>query len=86
MPTTAIMPPDTLESADESTSMSTEDAGLTTVQSPPDTSESADEPMPMATEDAGLATVKSPTRPARGYHKFRSGLLNVTPKGAEKAM
>ncbi|KAI4684956.1 uncharacterized protein J4E88_004398 [Alternaria novae-zelandiae] len=23
-------------------------------------------------------------RPARGYHKFRNGLLNVTPKGGEK--
>jgi hypothetical protein len=23
-------------------------------------------------------------RPARGYHKFRNGLLNVTPKGSEK--
>jgi hypothetical protein len=80
------MPPDTSESADETMSMSVEDAGLGTVKSPPDTSESADEPMPIAAEDASLATVKTPTRPARGYHKFRSGLLNVTPKGAEKAM
>jgi hypothetical protein len=80
------MPPDISESADETILMSVEDAGLATVQSPPDTSESADEPMPIATEDASLAIVKTPTRPARGYHKFRSGLLNVTPKGAEKAM
>jgi hypothetical protein len=25
-------------------------------------------------------------RPARGYHKFRNGLLNVTPKGGEKEL
>ncbi|KAI4613174.1 hypothetical protein J4E83_007586 [Alternaria metachromatica] len=25
-------------------------------------------------------------RPARGYHKFRNGLLNVTPKGDEKKL
>ncbi|KAI4707576.1 hypothetical protein J4E89_007681 [Alternaria sp. Ai002NY15] len=25
-------------------------------------------------------------RPARGYHKFRNGLLNVTPKGDEKEL
>ncbi|KZM18533.1 uncharacterized protein EKO05_0002345 [Ascochyta rabiei] len=25
-------------------------------------------------------------RPARGYHKFRSGILNVAPKGGEKAL
>jgi hypothetical protein len=25
-------------------------------------------------------------RPARGYHRFRNGLLNVTPKGGEKEM
>jgi hypothetical protein len=23
-------------------------------------------------------------RPARGYHKFRNGMLNVTPKGQEE--
>lgn len=28
--------------------------------------------------------VKTIRRPARGYHKFRNGLLNVTPKGSEK--
>jgi hypothetical protein len=25
-------------------------------------------------------------RPARGFHKFRNGMLNVTPKGAEKQL
>jgi hypothetical protein len=25
-------------------------------------------------------------RPARGFHKFRNGMLNVTPKGAEKEL
>ena len=25
-------------------------------------------------------------RPARGYHKFRNGVLNVTPKGGEKEL
>lgn len=25
-------------------------------------------------------------RPARGFHRFRSGILNVMPKGAEKSM
>jgi len=25
-------------------------------------------------------------RPARGYHKFRNGLLNVAPKGDEKEL
>jgi hypothetical protein len=25
-------------------------------------------------------------RPARGFHRFRSGMLNVTPKGGEKEL
>jgi hypothetical protein len=25
-------------------------------------------------------------RPARGFHKFRNGILNVTPKGGEKEL
>jgi hypothetical protein len=25
-------------------------------------------------------------RPARGYHRFKNGMLNVTPKGGEKTM
>jgi hypothetical protein len=25
-------------------------------------------------------------RPARGYHKFKNGMLNVRPKGDEKAL
>jgi len=25
-------------------------------------------------------------RPARGFHRFRSGILNVTPKGGEKEL
>jgi hypothetical protein len=25
-------------------------------------------------------------RPARGFHRFRSGILNVTPKGNEKEL
>lgn len=25
-------------------------------------------------------------RPARGYHTFRNGMLNVTPKGTEKEL
>jgi hypothetical protein len=25
-------------------------------------------------------------RPARGYHTFKNGMLNVTPKGGEKDM
>jgi hypothetical protein len=25
-------------------------------------------------------------RPARGFHRFRSGLINVTPKGGEKEL
>lgn len=29
---------------------------------------------------------KAVKRPARGYHKFKSGLLNVTPKGGEIEM
>ncbi|KAH9879022.1 hypothetical protein J1614_002457 [Plenodomus biglobosus] len=27
---------------------------------------------------------RSIKRPLRGYHKFKNGLLNVTPKGGEK--
>jgi hypothetical protein len=25
-------------------------------------------------------------RPTRGYHRFKNGILNVTPKGVEKAL
>jgi hypothetical protein len=25
-------------------------------------------------------------RPARGYHRFKNGMLNVTPKGGKKAL
>jgi hypothetical protein len=25
-------------------------------------------------------------RPARGYHKYKNGLLNVTPKGGEREL
>jgi hypothetical protein len=25
-------------------------------------------------------------RPARGYHRFKNGMLNVTPKGGEKEL
>jgi hypothetical protein len=25
-------------------------------------------------------------RPARGYHRFRNGIINVTPKGEEKEL
>ena len=29
---------------------------------------------------------KVTNRPARGYHKYKNGLLNVTPKGDEKEL
>jgi len=38
-------------------------------------------PKAPATKKSADKVVK---RPARGYHKFRNGLLNVTPKGGEK--
>ncbi|KAF2030008.1 hypothetical protein EK21DRAFT_66407 [Setomelanomma holmii] len=33
----------------------------------------------------GDSNARISRRPARGFHRFRSGVLNVTPKGAEKA-
>jgi hypothetical protein len=52
----------------------------------PQPPENADTPSPTPTEDALSVTIKSPRRPARGYHKFRNGMLNVAPKDDEKAM
>ncbi|KAI4631503.1 uncharacterized protein J4E87_002208 [Alternaria ethzedia] len=40
-------------------------------------------PKAPATKKSADKVVK---RPARGYHKFRNGLLNVTPKGGEKEL
>jgi len=48
--------------------------------------------MAQVTHDSVLTTQKPKNgdriveRPARGYHKFRNGLLNVTPKGGEMEM
>lgn len=53
-------------------------------------------PQKPAANDKAPKAKKSPTdkqskdkvvkRPARGYHTFRNGMLNVTPKGGEKDM
>ncbi|KAI4683203.1 hypothetical protein J4E81_009332 [Alternaria sp. BMP 2799] len=40
-------------------------------------------PQAPATKKSADKVIK---RPARGYHKFRNGLLNVTPKGGEKEL
>jgi hypothetical protein len=41
---------------------------------------------PKTSPEAAMKVDKKPNRGARGYHKFNSGLLNVTPKGDEIAM
>lgn len=43
--------------------------------------------VPATTEKQTVKTGEDKVkRPARGFHRFRNGMLNVTPKGGEKEM